>query len=149
MTIHEHDNSPTWDFDNMTIRQITIRQHDNSPTWHFANMTFRQHDISHTCHLTKLRWVCWLDEHSVVDPDLGSGDYPLDLGWIVFLISAPGSFWLWLSFWRHKKHEKSKVAFYFSCRIQDPWWKIVRIRIRDEKLFRSRSRILKLNMPKK
>jgi hypothetical protein len=33
--------------------------------------------------------------------------------------------------WNHKKHEKRKFAFHFSCRIGDPGWK--KFRIRDEK----------------
>jgi hypothetical protein len=169
MTIRQHDNSPTWHFDNMTIRRITIRQHDILTTWQFpklqfANMTFRQHGNSPnynspTWHLTHMPFdkveVGVLDRWA---QRCGSGIrcfiYPPDPGWIVFRIPDLGSrifltiLRLRLSFWCHKKIGKSKFAFYFSCRIQDPGWKIVRIRIRDEKMFRSGSRIWKLKVQK-
>jgi hypothetical protein len=100
LTICQHDNSPTWHFANLQFAMwqfamwqfamwqftnwqfanMTICQYDILTRWQFAklqftNMTIRQHDISPTCHLTELRWVCWLDEHSVADPDPGSGAF--------------------------------------------------------------------------
>jgi hypothetical protein len=58
----------------------------------YGVMTFPQHDISTTCHLTKLRWVCWLDEHSVADLHPGSGAF-LPSGSMMNCFPDPGS-WL-------------------------------------------------------
>jgi uncharacterized protein YjbI with pentapeptide repeats len=69
--IYQHDNSPTWQFANMTFRQggysplisqLTFSQHVNSPTYisptcQFTNMTFRQHDISPTWHFMNLQFA--------------------------------------------------------------------------------------------
>jgi hypothetical protein len=66
-----------------------------------------------------------------LDPGPGSGMN-------IFRILDPGSFWLWLCSWNHKKQEKGQCAFHLSCRIRD---ENVWIQIWDEKMFGSGSGI--------
>jgi hypothetical protein len=74
---------------------------------------------------------------SAADTDPGSGAFlHPGSGMNFFQILDLGSFWIWLRLcsWKHKKQDKSNFAFHFACRIPDPGWNKVWIRIQDKKM---------------